>query len=122
MGQRTQKPINEIRIELLDFCRDHEMMLAENDEVSVDGAKGVPAVGFIAGSGWVRYAPTHGRNSIPIRELEDKLMIPDDTVPDVFWRQELFAVQVFNDNRDAALRQLHAWMLLLQARGGVVLT
>jgi len=38
MGQRTQKPINEIRIELLDFCRDHEMMLAENDEARRRGA------------------------------------------------------------------------------------
>lgn len=96
------------------FARKHKVIFEERGEVGF----GRPCVGFVKGNGYIDYAPFDFRTMESISPPDDRLS-PPESVPDAYHKHPCLAVLVHDDNYQAAIDQLAAWVQHLDTQGVV---
>ena len=97
------------------FANDHKLILADKGECGF----GRPCVGFNCGGYWLDYNPCNGDDYKPIEEMHDDRLHPPNSVPDAYHKHDCFAVLVYGDDYDKALRQLNKWIQHIEKQGKV---
>lgn len=112
------KPLNEIRMEILDWAKSIGAVFNESAEIGFMR----PCIAIQIGGSSLSYNPALSDNDYtPLRDLWDTLIDPPADVEDAYHKGDYMAVLIHDDDSEKATRQMHLWIQNIEHNGGAKL-
>lgn len=118
MKEEKELSLDEIRLDLLNFCKEIGAIFMEQGEIGF----GRPCVGITNGRACLSYSPSLSDDRCtPLKDLWDEAIDPPASVEDSYHKGDYMAVLIHDDDEEKALRQLHIWIEHIRKAGGAKL-